>query len=30
VRTGDWVILTKGDFSRDSGGTTGMKILLVD
>jgi pyruvate kinase len=29
VRTGDWVILTKGDFYRDSGGTNGMKILLV-
>jgi len=30
VQTGDWVILTKGDFYRDSGGTNGMKILLVD
>lgn len=30
VKTGDWVILTKGDFYRDSGGTNGMKILLVD
>ncbi|MBB1626246.1 pyruvate kinase [Achromobacter sp. UMC71] len=30
VKEGDWVILTKGDFYRDSGGTNGMKILLVD
>ncbi|QVQ24684.1 pyruvate kinase [Achromobacter deleyi] len=30
VQAGDWVILTKGDFYRDSGGTNGMKILLVD
>jgi len=30
VKAGDWVILTKGDFYRDSGGTNGMKILLVD
>ncbi|KOF52141.1 pyruvate kinase [Achromobacter sp. DMS1] len=30
VQSGDWVILTKGDFYRDSGGTNGMKILLVD
>jgi pyruvate kinase len=30
VFAGDWVILTKGDFYRDSGGTNGMKILKVD
>jgi pyruvate kinase len=29
VKPGDWVILTKGDFSRDSGGTNGMQLLLV-
>ncbi|SAI65872.1 pyruvate kinase [Bordetella ansorpii] len=29
VQEGDWVILTKGDFHRDSGGTNGMKILKV-
>ena len=29
VQPGDWVILTKGDFHRDSGGTNGMKILKV-
>ena len=26
---GDWVILTKGDFYSNSGGTNGMKILKV-
>lgn len=30
VVSGDWVILTKGDFHRDSGGTNGMKILRVN
>lgn len=30
VQSGDWVILTKGDFYRDSGGTNGMKILKVE
>ncbi|MDQ8032346.1 MAG: pyruvate kinase [Bordetella sp.] len=30
VEAGDWVILTKGDFYRDSGGTNGMKILKVE
>jgi len=30
VRVGDWVILTKGDFYQDSGGTNGMKILKVE
>ncbi|MFJ1302615.1 pyruvate kinase [Pseudomonadota bacterium AL_CKDN230030165-1A_HGKHYDSX7] len=30
VAPGDWVILTKGDFYRDSGGTNGMKILKVE
>jgi len=30
VATGDWVILTKGDVYRDSGGTNGMKILQVE
>ena len=30
VQEGDWVILTKGDFYRDSGGTNGMKILMVE
>jgi pyruvate kinase len=30
VETGDWVILTKGDFYRDSGGTNGMKLLQVE
>ena len=30
VETGDWVILTKGDSYRDSGGTNGMKILMVE
>ncbi len=30
VQPGDWVILTKGDFYRDSGGTNGMKILMVE
>jgi pyruvate kinase len=29
VQAGDWVILTKGDVYRDSGGTNGMKILPV-
>ena len=27
---GDWIILTKGDFYSDSGGTNGMKILKVN
>ncbi len=30
VEPGDWVILTKGDFYRDSGGTNGLKILKVE
>ncbi|CPQ01924.1 pyruvate kinase [Bordetella pertussis] len=30
VAAGDWVILTKGDFYRDSGGTNGLKILKVE
>ncbi|MBO1112626.1 pyruvate kinase [Bordetella petrii] len=30
VQPGDWIILTKGDFYRDSGGTNGMKILMVE
>lgn len=30
VRPGDWVILTKGDYYQDSGGTNGMKILKVE
>ncbi|QII86667.1 pyruvate kinase [Bordetella hinzii] len=30
VAAGDWIILTKGDFYRDSGGTNGMKILRVE
>lgn len=30
VQSGDWVILTKGDFYRDSGGTNGMKILRIE
>jgi len=30
VQTGDWVILTKGDFYQNSGGTNGMKILRVE
>ncbi len=30
VQSGDWVILTKGDFYRDSGGTNGMKILKIE
>lgn len=30
AQAGDWAILTKGDFYRDSGGTNGMKILRVD
>jgi pyruvate kinase len=30
VEKGDWVILTKGDVYRDSGGTNGMKLLTVD
>ncbi|MVW77338.1 pyruvate kinase [Bordetella sp. 02P26C-1] len=30
VQPGDWVILTKGDSYRDSGGTNGMKILVVE
>jgi pyruvate kinase len=29
VQADDWVILTKGDFYTDSGGTNGMKILKV-
>ncbi len=29
VVTDDWVILTKGDFYGDSGGTNGMKLLRV-
>jgi pyruvate kinase len=29
VQKDDWVILTKGDFYTDSGGTNGMKILKV-
>ncbi|NYT57303.1 pyruvate kinase [Alcaligenaceae bacterium] len=27
IKKGDWVILTKGDFYSNSGGTNGMKIL---
>jgi pyruvate kinase len=30
VQPGDWVILTKGDFYRDSGGTNGLKLLPVE
>lgn len=29
LETGDWIILTKGDFYSNSGGTNGMKILQV-
>lgn len=29
LHKGDWVILTKGDFYSNSGGTNGMKILKV-
>lgn len=29
LKKGDWIILTKGDFYSDSGGTNGMKILKV-
>ncbi len=29
IAVDDWVILTKGDLTRDSGGTNGMKILKV-
>lgn len=29
VKSGDWIILTKGDLQNDSGGTNGMKILKV-
>ncbi|MGE4370292.1 MAG: pyruvate kinase [Burkholderiaceae bacterium] len=29
LKKGDWVILTKGDFYTNSGGTNGMKILKV-
>lgn len=29
VKDGDWIILTKGEFFSDSGGTNGMKILKV-
>jgi pyruvate kinase len=29
LKKGDWVILTKGDFYSNSGGTNGMKILKV-
>ena len=30
VSAGDWVVLTKGDYYQDSGGTNGMKILTVE
>jgi len=30
VAPGDWIVLTKGDFYQDSGGTNGMKILKVE
>jgi pyruvate kinase len=30
LQSGDWIILTKGDFYTNSGGTNGMKILRVD
>jgi pyruvate kinase len=30
VEPGDWVIVTKGDSYRDSGGTNGMKLLPVE
>src|SRR5690606_21604818 len=29
LHAGDWIILTKGDFYSDSGGTNGMKTLRV-
>ncbi|MGB6242034.1 MAG: pyruvate kinase [Castellaniella sp.] len=29
LKTGDWIILTKGDFYSNSGGTNGLKILRV-
>lgn len=29
LQPGDWIILTKGDFYSNSGGTNGMKILQV-
>lgn len=29
LKVGDWIILTKGDFYSNSGGTNGMKILQV-
>lgn len=29
LHVGDWIILTKGDFYSNSGGTNGMKILQV-
>jgi pyruvate kinase len=29
LKKGDWVILTKGDYYRNSGGTNGMKVLKV-
>ncbi len=29
LRKGDWIILTKGDYYTNSGGTNGMKILKV-
>lgn len=29
LKKGDWIILTKGDFYKNSGGTNGMKILKV-
>jgi len=29
LEAGDWIILTKGDFYSDSGGTNGLKILRV-
>ncbi|CAM5793434.1 pyruvate kinase [Castellaniella caeni] len=30
LQPGDWIILTKGDFYSDSGGTNGLKILRVN
>jgi pyruvate kinase len=29
LKKGDWIILTKGDYYSNSGGTNGMKILKV-
>jgi pyruvate kinase len=29
LQSGDWIILTKGDFYSNSGGTNGLKILRV-